>query len=148
MNECAAAAARWTVTCAITATLFLLGLLALAGLPPRDLSVQAICGLALSFFLTDLFFASQQSIPFNQPRMPGRTNFPLLLTLYIGILPLFVLGVVRLETWIEAEPIRLLGLALIVLGIHLALRRANRALPQPEEELEGYDGEFQILGLS
>ena len=148
LNECAAAGARWTGACAIAATLFLLGLLTLAGLRPRELFIQAVCGLALSLLLTDLFFASQQSIPFNQPRLPGRTNFPLLLTLYIGILPLFVLGILRLETWIEAEPTRLLGITLIVLGIHLALRRANRALPQPEEELEGYEGEFQILGLS
>ncbi len=148
IKECAAAAVRWTLACAIATTLLLLCLLSLAHLGRRPLAIQAVCGLALSFFLTDLFFASQQSIPFNQPRMPGRTNFPLLLTLYIGILPLFVIGIIRLETWIEAAPSRLLGITLIVFGVHLALRRANRALPQPEEELEGYDGEFQILGLS
>ena len=148
MNECAAAAARWTGACALAATALLLSLLTLASLAPRQLLIQAVCGLALSLLLTDLFFASQGSIPFNQPRMPGRTNFPLLLTLYIGILPLFVLGIVRLETWLQAVPSRLFGLALLVLGIHLTLRRANRALPQPEEELEGYEGEFQILGLS
>ncbi len=104
INECAAAAARWTLACALAATLLLLFLLTAAAWDPRRLLVQAVCGLALSLLLTDLFFASQQSIPFNQPRLPGRTNFPLLLTLYIGILPLFVYGIIRLETWIEASP--------------------------------------------
>ena len=148
LNECAAAAARWTGACAIAATLVIVSLLTFARLGPRPLLIQAVCGLALSLLLTDLFFASQGSIPFNQPRLPGRTNFPLLLTLYIGILPLFVLGTIRLESWIETAPTRLLGVTLIVLGVHLALSRANRALPQPEEELEGYEGEFQVLGLS
>ena len=148
LNECAAAAPRWTLLCALAATLSILAVLAAAAWHPRQLLIQIVCGIILSLLLTDLFFASQGNIPFNQPRLPGRTNFPLLLTLYIGILPLFVLGTVRLEAWFEATPLRLLGLALTALGIHLLLRRNNQALPQPEEELEGYEGEFQILGLS
>jgi hypothetical protein len=39
----------------------------------RHLLVQTACGLC---------------VPFNQPRMPGRANLPLMLTLYLGALPL------------------------------------------------------------
>ncbi|HEX4156079.1 MAG TPA: hypothetical protein VHY48_10740 [Acidobacteriaceae bacterium] len=148
MGECAAAARRWVLLCAMGVMGCVLGLLWTAGWSGRALLVQAVCGMCLSVLLTDGFFFFQRSVPFTRPRMPGKTSLPLMLTLYIGILPLFLLGMVKLEMLMELHLMRLLVAAAIAAAIHGALTLMRESGDEIEEEMEGYEGEFQLLGLA
>ena len=114
----------------------------------RRLLVQAVCGLCLCVFLTDGFFVFQQKVPFNQPRMPGKTSLPLMLTLYFGVFPPFIFGVIYMETQIEKNLAKLLLLGALTAAIHTALVMARGTSVEVEEEMEGYEGEFQLLNLS
>jgi hypothetical protein len=87
-------------------------------------------------------------VPFNQPRMPGKTILPLMLTLYIGAFPPFIIGMVYLEKQLELHPERLALLGLSTACVHAGLGLLRSKSDQVEEELEGYEGEFQLLGLS
>jgi hypothetical protein len=98
--------------------------------------------------LTDIFLAFDNGVPFNHPRMPGTKSLPLMLTLYIGILPPALFGAIRLEMHYEKSPLDLLMLALGVTALHLGLARLQTGPEEVEEEMEGYEGEFQVLGLS
>ena len=122
--------------------------LRLAGWDLRPLAVQLVCGLCLCAFLTDGFFAFDDGVPFNHPRMPGTKSLPLMLTLYIGILPPALLGFMRLKIYYEKNPLHLLLFACGVTALHLGLARLQTGPEEVEEEMEGYEGEFQILGLS
>jgi hypothetical protein len=148
VRECAAAARRWVLWGCLAVTAAVVAVVSAAGWDLRRIVVQGVVGGCLGVLLTDAFFFSEEYVPFNRPRMPGRTNFPLMLTLYIGILPLFVMGIVRLEGKLEQS-----FLKLVLLGVGTALVHGgvNQLRYEPgvvEEELEGYDEEFQLLGLS
>jgi hypothetical protein len=145
--ECAAAARRWVLFSALGTLACVLIALGASGWGLRRLLVQAVCGLCLCVLLTDGFFYSQQSVPFNQPRMPGRTSFPLMLTLYVGVFPLLVERMVAMEIGLERRLLSLAPLALAVMLLH-ALAVLRRGPGEIEEEMEGYEGEFQLLGLS
>jgi hypothetical protein len=121
--------------------------LRLAGWDSRKLLVQAVCGVCLCLLLSDGFFFAQRSIPFNQPRMPGKTNFPLLLTLYVGVYPLYVEGMCRLEMGLERHIGRLAVVCFAAAALHWAAF-ALRGLSSEAEDLAEYDGEFQLLGLT
>jgi hypothetical protein len=71
-----------------------------------------------------------------------------MLTLYVGILPPALLGFIRLEMHYERDPLDLLLLGLGVTALHLGLGRLQAGPEEVEEEMEGYEGEFQVLGLS
>ena len=147
-GECAAAARKWVFFCALGLISSVLAMLRAAGWDARHLFIQAVCGLCIAVLLTDGFFFSQQSVPFNQPRMPGKTSFPLMLTLYLGVFPMFVSFTIVAEMLIEKHPAKLLPPVLIAIAIHTALTLLRRGPGEVEEEMEGYDGEFQLLGLS
>jgi hypothetical protein len=147
-GECASAARKWVFFCSIVLLGSVLALLRAAGWDAFHLFVQAVCGLAIAVLLTDGFFFSQQTVPFNQPRMPGKTSLPLMLTLYLGAFPMFVSLTVVAEMLIEKHPARLLIPVLAASVIHTALTLLRRGPGEVEEEMEGYDGEFQLLGLS
>jgi len=147
-GECAAAAHRWVLCCALGLACCIVAALRLAGWDIRHLLVQTVCGLCLCILLTDAFFLSQHTVPFNNPRMPGKVNFPLMLTLYLGILPLFILWVIHIEMQIEKNLTKLLLLTLVAIAIHGASGVLRRRSGEVEEEIEGYEGEFQLLGLS
>ncbi len=112
------------------------------------LAIQALCGVCLSILLTDAFFSLHPSVPFNRPRMPGRTSFPLLLTLYFGILPVSLLWGIAFEVQMEKDLLKIVVPILVTAAIHAALAAVRRLPPEIEEEMEGYEGEFQLLGLS
>jgi hypothetical protein len=147
IGECAAAARRWVLFCGLGVVVAILALLRVAGWDWRRLVVQAVCGVCLAMLLTDGFFFSQQTVPFNQPRMPGKANFPLMLTLYIGVLTPYVYGVIYMEMAMEKAPAKMLLLAFAAAALH-RLGEVSRRPPEIEEEMEGYEGEFQLLGLS
>jgi hypothetical protein len=148
VRECAVAGRRWVLICAWMVMCSILAVLRLAGWDLRHLLVQLVCGLCLCTLLTDGFFAFHTGVPFNQPRMPGTKSLPLMLTLYVGILPPALLGFIRLEMHYERSPLDLLLLGLGVTALHLGLGRLQAGPEEVEEEMEGYEGEFQVLGLS
>jgi hypothetical protein len=147
-SECADAARRWVFLLSLGLMCSILATLRVAGWDARRLLVQAVCGVCLCLLLTDGFFFFQQSVPFNQPRMPGKTSLPLMLTLYVGVFPPFIFWVIYMETQIEKHMAKLLLLGLGALAIHAGLRMLRQGPDEIEEEMEGYEGEFQLLGLS
>jgi hypothetical protein len=148
VSECAAAGRRWVLMLAWSVMCGILAALRLAGWDLRHLLVQLVFGLSLSIFLTDGFFSFQRSVPFNRPRMPGKTSLPFMLTLYIGVLPPSLFCMIHLEIQYERDPSKLLLLALGVAALHAGLARLQKGPDEVEEEMEGYEGEFQVLGLS
>jgi hypothetical protein len=148
LNDSAEAGSRWALMCAVGATLGVAILLAFLGWDARRLLVQTICGASLAVLLTDAFFMFLQSVPFAQPRMPGKTSLPLMLTLYVGVLPVFVFEMARLEISLEHNLIRLVFVAGGVAATHLTVLRLSRRAAESEEEMEGYEGEFQLLNLA
>ena len=148
LRECAAAARHWVLACAFTLAFANVVLLATVGWNLRQLLVQGICGACLTMLLTDAFFLNLRGVPFNQPRMPGRTNFPLVLTLYLGVLPVFVIAAVRVEARMEQRIVPLLLLIVATVLIHRWSELKHSEPAEIEEEMEGYEGEFQLLGLS
>jgi hypothetical protein len=148
VGECAAAARRWVLWCAMGVMCCIVAALRVAGWDVRRLLVQAVCGLCLCVLLTDGFFFFQQSVPFNRPRMPGRTSFPLMLTLYVGVFPPFIFEASSLEMRMEKNLAELLLLGFVTMAIHVALGMLRKGSEEVEEEMEGYEGEFQLLGLS
>jgi len=147
LAECAAAARRWVLLCALAAMGGTMAALAWAGWDARRLLVQAVWGLGLCVLLTDGFFFSQKSVPFNQPRMPGKVSFPLMLTLYVGVFPLFVYEVLEAEMKMERHLELLLMFGFAVAAIHAAAAVVRQGTEEIEEEMQGYEGEFQLLGL-
>jgi hypothetical protein len=148
LSECAAAARRWVLWCAVGVMYCIIGALVLAGWDVRDLLVQAVCGLCLCILLTDGFFFVQQGVPFNRPRMPGRTSFALMLTLYVGVFPPFIFAVIYMERQMEKNLLKLVLLGVAAIATHAVLDLLRRGSEETEEEMEGYEGEFQLLGLT
>ena len=148
MNECAEAARRWALMCALGVVACVAAVLAGFGWNARELLVQVVCGVVLSVLLTDAFFMFLQSIPFAQPRMPGKTSLPLMLTLYVGVLPVFLFEMAHLEIALERSVGKLLFVACGVVAAHAVLLRLSRTPAESEEEMEGYEGEFQLLNLA
>ena len=147
-SDCVAAARKWTFWCSLSVTCGILSALRVANWNARLIAVQAVVGACLCILLTDGFFAFQQSVPFNRPRMPGRTNLPLMLTLYVGVLPPAIVGIIFMEMTIERHPVKLLLAVLPTALLHVLFRALRNGPEEVEEEMEGYEGEFQLLGLS
>ncbi len=148
VRECAAAARRWVLWGCLAVTAAVVCVVVAAGWNVRMVLVQGVVGVCLGVLLTDAFFLSEEYVPFNRARMPGRANFPLMLTLYIGILPLFVIGVVRLEGRLEESFLKLVLLGVGTALVHVGVAQLRYEPTVVEEELEGYDEGFQLLGLS
>ena len=148
VRECSNAARRWVFLCACTILFLVLLILIAAGWGGKQLLVQTVVGLCLCALLTDGFFLGEPSVPFNKARMPGKTNLPLILTLYLGFFPVFVYGVICLEANLEKHLMRLLLVVSITLGFNGFARKSENGPEEIEEEMEGYEGEFQVLGLS
>ncbi len=148
MAHCASAARAWVLFCAVSLAAILFAVVSSAQQDCKQLLVQAGCGLCLCVLLTDMVFFFQAGVPFTQPRMPGKTSLPLMLTLYVGVFPLFVYGVVFMETQMEKQLLKLLFLAAATTLLHAGLIALRRELGEASEEVEGYEGEFQVLGLS
>lgn len=148
MNECADAARRWVLVAALGVVTCVTLTLVRIGWDAQQVFVQVVCGAALAVLLTDAFFMFLQSIPFARPRMPGKTSLPLMLTLYVGVLPVFLFEMVRLEMALERSLMKLLMVACAAAVVHLALLHLSRGPAESEEEMEGYEGEFQLLNLA
>jgi hypothetical protein len=148
VRECADAGRRWVFLCSCAVLLLVMFVLTMGGWGFKLLLVQTVVGFCLCILLTRGFFLGEPSVPFNKARMPGKTNLPLLLTLYLGFFPLFVFGAIGLEMNMEKHLGRLLLVSGIALGFDRLVRKIEDRPEEIEEEMEGYEGEFQLLGLS
>ena len=145
-RDLASAGKRWAVLGMAGLLCSSLALFAWLGWGVRQLLVQAVCGGCLGVLLTDAFFYTRAA-PLIQPRMPGRSNFALVLTLYLGVLTPSLYGVIYAEMRLEQRLWRLVPVAAATLGLHLVMRWASRQPMEVEEDMEGYEGEFQMLNL-
>jgi hypothetical protein len=147
-SECAAGARKWVFFCTLGVMCGILIVLRAAGWGPKRLFVQAVCGVCLCILMTDGFFLFRRSVPFNRPRMPGRTSLPFILTLYLGVLPPSIFGLEYLETTLEKNLLKLFLVVVPTVLAHGMLRALSKRPEEVEEEMEGYECEFQLLGLS
>ncbi len=141
-------AAAWKWMMAATSSVFMLALLSLYGLgwTGRTIAIQIVSGSCLSVLLVDVFLVSRR-VPMIEPRLPGKSNFALYLTLYIGVLTPSIFCVIWAELRLERNPWLLLPLFAVALTFHVAFRRTQRSPIEVEEEMQGYEGEFQLLNL-
>jgi hypothetical protein len=79
--------------------------------------------------------------------MPGKVSFPLMLTLYVGVYPQYVMGMSWLEMTLERHTVRLAMICFIAAALHW-LASVLRGMSSEAEDLAEYDGEFQMLGLT
>lgn len=147
-TECGDASRKWALLSELLLMILIVIAFSVCHWDVHQLLVQAGCGLCLCVLLTDGIFFFVQSVPFNQPRLPGRTNLPLLLTMYVGIFPLFVFAVIWIELRMENHLPDLLTLLAGTALLHVGLQKLRHSSDEIAEEVDGYEGEFQILGLS
>ncbi|HEV2578940.1 MAG TPA: hypothetical protein VGU25_17170 [Acidobacteriaceae bacterium] len=147
LSRCVAAASKWALACGLAVVILVVIFLACLHLSGRELLVQTVFGVCLCAVLVDAFFFAQTSVPFSQPRHPGRTSLPLVLTLYLGILTPFIFGMILLELKVEKNLFLLIGVVGLVPVVHQLLRKLRDRAVLIEEERENADGEFQLLGL-
>ena len=148
LAKCVTAARKWALGCGLTVVFAVTGMLVCVGWNPRKLIVQAVCGVCLCALLVDGFFFAQTTVPFSQPRRPGKTNLPMILTLYIGVLAPFIFGMIFLELRIERNLLLLIAPVALVPTVHWFSIHLRERSVLIEEEREGNDGEFQLLGLA
>ena len=148
MVACANAARQWALCCALGVAAGVFSILLTARWDWRLMLVQAGYAICLCMLLTDGLFFFYEGVPFTQPRMPGKTSLPLMLTLYVGVFPLFVYGVVYAEMRMEKDLLKLGLLVVASVLLHAGLAALRDGLGEVSEALEGYEGEFQVLGLS
>lgn len=144
---CIAAARVWTLACSLSLLAGLIPLLALLGMSWRGLLVQAVCGALEAALMVEALLFADRGIPFAQPRSPGKTSLPLMLTLYVAVLPAFVMEMVELQIWLEHKPWWLFAAVAalpLVYRLGETLRRAAHIRPEDGDEIEA---EYQLLGL-
>jgi hypothetical protein len=106
-----------------------------------------LCGVCLCAVLVEGFFFAQTSVPFSQPRRPGRTSLPLVLTLYLGVLAPFIFAMIFLEMKIERHRWWMVVAVGFVPVVHWVLGWLRERAVLVEEEREGAGGELQLLGV-
>ena len=147
LSRCVAATSKWALACGFAVVILVTAALGLMGTSGRGLVVQAVCGVCVCAILVDGFFFAQTGVPFSQLRRPGRTSLPLVLTLYLGILPPFIFGMILLELRVEKNLFLLMAVIALVPVVHEVLRKLRERAVFIEEERENADGEIQLLGL-
>jgi len=148
LESCVAAVRKWALGCGLSVVFAVMAVLAGMGVGARALAIQAACGVCLCAVLVEGFFFAQTTVPFSQARRPGRTSLPLVLTLYLGVLPPFIFAMVFLEMKIERHWLWLLVAVGLVPVVHWVLGWLRDRSVLVEEEREGSGGEVQLLGVS
>jgi hypothetical protein len=148
LTTCVLAAKKWVLGCGLSVVAAVSAVVASLGFGPRTLLVQAVCGVCLCALLVDALFFEQATIPFSQPRRPGKTNLPLMLTLHIGVLAPFIYALVLLQLRIETNLLLLIPVVAVIPAVHWLAGHLRERAVLIEEEREGGDGEFQLLGLA
>jgi hypothetical protein len=138
---------RWLLMIVLLLSTAILCMLPLFHWDARSCAIQVFCGFSIGFLLADAFSLFKR-IPLIQPRLPGKSNFAGYLTLYIGVRTPALLCIVWAELRLELSPWLVLPILLATLTWHLLFLRLMRRPMETEEEMEGYEGDFQLLNLS
>jgi len=147
LSECAAAARSWAMMCAMVVLASILIVLRWLGWDAWHLLVQAGTGFCVALLLTNAFFFSQEAVPFNKPRMPGKSKWGLVMALYLIVLPQFVFRMIDVEHGVERKWTRALGWCLataVVWGLMVWRRKKS---PPLDDDWAEYSGEYLLLGL-
>jgi hypothetical protein len=148
LRECAAAARSWAMMCSLAMLACILVILHGLGWDARRLFVQAGTGFCLALLLSSAFFFAPDHVPFNKPRMPGKSSFALLLTLYFGALPPFVFIMIDIEKGVEQKLTRAIGWSIFTAVVWGLMAWWRWRSPVLEEDTAEYSGEYLLLGLS
>jgi hypothetical protein len=148
LERCVGAVKTWAFGCGTCVVVAITAALAGMGWSGRELLVQVVCGLCLCAVLVDAFFFAQATVPFSQPQRAGRSSLPLILTLYLGVLAPFVFAMIVIEQRMEKDLLLVVWPIALVPVVQSVLRSLRKRAVLIEEEREGADGEFQLLGLS
>ena len=147
-RECARSTRRWVMVFGLLEVLGMVVLLAGLGWRWRALLVQAVVGTCFCAVLVESFFLTQRGAPFTRPRSPGKTNFPAVLTLYVGVLPPLLFGLAWAEVRMERS-LNELGWTMMLAGVlWLTVPWVREKLVWTGDESEAPDGEIQLLGLA
>lgn len=147
LERCIRAARMWALGCGLSVVAVVTTVLAWLGWDAREMVVQIVCGVCLCVLLVEGFFFAQTSVPFSRGRQPGKTNLPLMLTLHIGVLAPAVFGMILVERCVEKNLLLMLWAIPVVAAAHWVLCLLHARTVLIEEEREGGEGEFQLLGL-
>ena len=148
LRECAAAARSWAMMSSLAMLACILVILHGLGWDARRLFVQAGTGFCLTLLLSNAFFFAPDHVPFNKPRMPGKSSFVLLLTLYFGALPPFIFIMIDIEKEVEQKLTRAIGWSIFTAVVWGLMEWRRRRSPVLEEDTAEYSGEYLLLGLS
>ena len=138
---------RWLLMIVLLLSTVILCMLSLFHWSPKSFAIQILASLCIGFSLADAF-SLYKRMPLIQPRLPGKSNFAGYLTLYIGVLTPALFCIVWAELRLELSPWLVLPVLLATSLSHLVFLRLMRSPMESEEEMEGYEGEFQTLNLS
>jgi hypothetical protein len=147
LSECAAAARSWSMMCAMIVLVCILLVLWLLSWGARPLLAQTGAGFCVALLLTNAFFAEPDAVPFNKPRMPGKSKWALLLTLYFGVLPVFVFVMSDIETGVEKRWRRALWWCVATAAVWGLMVWRRRESPPLDDDWAEYSGEYLLLGL-
>jgi hypothetical protein len=145
----------WTTMWALLVSLATVLLLHFALPPamrtPLVTAGQIVVAAGSSVLLADVGLLSVRWMPFAHMRRSSVSDFPLMIVRYIVLFPLFVRLLVGAETRIEGSAAHLLGTVLVVVAMHLAMRRVqgHYGVGSGLESVEGENEEEfpQRLGL-
>jgi hypothetical protein len=141
-------ARRWVLGCAYGVLGCVIAVLAGMGWSARQLAVQLVCGVCFGALLVEGLMFEDRGMPFSRPRSPGKTSLPLMLTLYLGVLPPLLFGMIWMELRMEKSPVWLPAWVLIVALAHGTATRLRMVSQAKLEDGDEGEPEFQLLGLS
>ena len=148
LHRCLRASKSWALGCGLAVVCTVTIVLTWLRSTPREILVQAVCGVCLCMLLVEAFFFAQTAVPFSRGRQPGKTSLPLILTLYIGVLAPSLFAMILFEKNAEKNlPLLLCAISLVPIT-HWTLRALRKWTVLIEEEREGGETEFQLLNLS
>lgn len=146
-----AAVKLWAQLCCVGVVAAFLLIVTCLRFSTASIVAQGVCGIGISIVLTELFFRNVRGVPFTLPRLPGRTNFSMLLVVYTVGLPSFISSTVMMEKMLERRAGLSVTVLLVMLVVYSLLLRKRRNSGSRQEPLEGAEemaGEAQLFSIT